>query len=114
MKNLKKVCLWLVALVLSVFALASCTPSTPTKGGAEAAAKKVVVQQDKQEVSTDFLVAAVVKGDDGITYTVTWVSDNAVAKVSESRVDSNKNPNENNSNNNKEMEKWICCGCGFF
>lgn len=95
MKNLKKVCLWLVALVLSVFALASCTPSTPAKGGAEAAAKKVVVQQDKQEVSTDFLVAAVVKGDDGITYTVTWVSDNEVAKVSESRVDSNKNPNEN-------------------
>ena len=62
MKNLKKVFLLVVAFVLSVFALTSCNTNGGQKtSGAQEAAKKVVVQQDKQQVSNDFLVAAIVK-----------------------------------------------------
>ena len=58
MKNLKKVFLLVVAFVLSVFALTSCNTNGGQKtSGAQEAAKKVVVQQDKQQVSNDFLVA---------------------------------------------------------
>ena len=115
MKNLKKVCLFVVAFVLSLFALTACDNNGgQTTSGAQEAAKKVVVQQDKQEVSTDFLVAAIVKVN-GVTYTVSWVSDNAVATVSSSRVDSNKTPDENGNfylisvdyKNNTEVEQTV-------
>ncbi len=80
MKSFKKACLWLVALVLSVVALASCGDKKAS--GAENAAKKVILSQDKSEsVTDDFKVTSVVRGDDNVTYTVAWESNNKVASV---------------------------------
>lgn len=81
MKKFKKACLWVVALVLSVVALASCG-GTPEPSGVERAAKKVVLTQDKSKnVTADFNVPMLVSGDDGVEYTVSWVSNNSVAVI---------------------------------
>ncbi len=79
MKLFKKFAMVFVAAFALVLSLASCdkTPEGPT---VEDAAKKIILTQDKQTVSGDFQVPAVVKVD-GVTFTVTWTSDNAVAKI---------------------------------
>lgn len=91
MKKFKKVCLWLVALVLSLFTLVSC--GEEKVNGAELAAKKIILTQDKQEVTGSFRVPASVKGDDKVIYTVTWTSDNAIAVVGDYTEDNTVNPN---------------------
>ncbi|MDE5714817.1 MAG: hypothetical protein K2I42_01665 [Anaeroplasmataceae bacterium] len=90
MKSFKKACLWLVALVLSVVALASCGEKKAS--GAELAAKKVILTQDKSEsVTDDFKVTAVVRGDDNVSYSVAWESNNAVASIGEYTEDGEVN-----------------------
>ncbi|MDE7161540.1 MAG: hypothetical protein K2N65_02130, partial [Anaeroplasmataceae bacterium] len=80
MKKLKKLALVMFALVLSLVTFASCGDSKPK--GAELAAKKVVLTQDKSKsVTEDFKVTMYVDGDDDIKYTVSWESNNDFAVI---------------------------------
>lgn len=80
MKIFKKSLFLLVALFLAVFTLASCNNDEKILSELEEAAKKIVLTQDKQEVTGDFDVTAVVKVGEN-SYNVAWASDNAVAVV---------------------------------
>ena len=80
MKMFKKSLFLLVALFLAVFTLASCNNDEKILSELEEAAKKIVLTQDKQEVTGDFEVTAVVKVGEN-SYNVAWASDNAVAVV---------------------------------
>lgn len=83
MKQLKKIALFVVALVLSLFTLASCDKE-PVNSGAEAATKKIMLMQDKQTaVTADFEVSSIVKGDNGVTYNVAWTSNTPVVSFGE-------------------------------
>ena len=82
MKFFKKFAMVLVAVFALVLSLASCDNNTQTGPTVEAAAKRIILTQDKQIVSGDFQVPAIVKVD-GVTFTVTWVSDNAIATITD-------------------------------
>lgn len=80
MKNFKKVMVGVVA-GLSLFTFASCNKNDNSNtSSAEEAGTKVVLTQNKKEVTADFKVTGVVKLDDK-EYNVTWKSDNEYAVV---------------------------------
>ena len=82
MKLFKKIAMVFVAVFALVLSLASCNGKTPAGPTVEDAAKRIVLTQDKQTVSGDFQVPSIVKID-GVTFTVTWVSDNPVATIAD-------------------------------
>ena len=82
MKLVKKFAMIFVAVFALVLSLASCDNKTPQGPTVEDAARKIILTQDKQEVSGDFQVPAVVKLD-GVTFTVTWKSDNSIATIAD-------------------------------
>ena len=83
MNKLRKIGFLVLAFVCAVFAFASCKPKGPT---AEQAAARISTTQDKQTITGDFVVNSQVVLE-GVTFTVTWTSDNAVAKVGTEKVD---------------------------
>ncbi len=90
MKSIKKLSVLVLTLVLGLFTLVSCGSNDKAPSGAELAAKKIILPQDKSDsVTGDFDVPAKVTGDDKVTYTVTWTSSNAVASVGDATEDGN-------------------------
>ena len=96
MKLLKKIALMAIAIFASVAALVSCGNNTEAL---EAAAKRLLITQDKQEVTGNFEVTSIVKSE-GVSYEVTWSSNHEVAKVGEK--DGNFYPIIVDYENNKE------------
>lgn len=92
MKSIKKLSVLVLTLVLGLFALVSCG-GEQAPSGAELAAKKIILTQDKSDTVTgDFNVPAKVVGDDKVTYSVTWTSSNTVASVGSITEDGNFYP----------------------
>lgn len=85
MKLFKKSLFLFVALFLAVFTLASCDKKKDnTLTELEEAAKKIVLTQDKQEVTGDFEVTSVVKVGEN-SYNVAWASDKEIATVGQAK-----------------------------
>ena len=79
MKNIKKLAVGLVA-GLSIFTFASCDKKENNSVSAADAGIKVVLTQNKQEVTANFKVTGIVNLDSK-KYNVTWTSDNEYAVV---------------------------------
>ena len=79
MNKLRKLGFLVLALVCALFVFASCKPQQegPT---AEEAAARISTTQDKQTIVSNFVVNNQVVLE-GVTFTVTCESDNAVATV---------------------------------
>lgn len=82
MKNIKKIAVGLLFAGLSIFTFASCDNKDNNTVSASDAGIKVVLTQNKQEVTADFKVTGVVNLDSK-KYNVTWTSNNDYAVVGE-------------------------------
>ena len=104
MKLIKKMLVFFVAVIAFVFTLASCQEPQPQGPTAEMAAKRIMLPQDKQVCNDDFQVPAVVVLE-GVTFTVTWVSDNEIVSI----VDLNDNYKKVvvDYKNNKDSEQTV-------
>ena len=92
MNKLRKFGFLVLAVVCALFALVSCgEPKGPT--AAEAAAR-ISTTQDKKVVSGDFVVNNSIVYE-GVTFTVTWESNNKVATIGTEKVDANGVAKEN-------------------
>lgn len=93
MNKLRKLGFLVLALVCALFVFASCKPKQegPT---AEEAAARISTTQDKQTIVSNFVVNNQVVLE-GVTFTVTWESDNAVATVGTEKVDKDGKVAEN-------------------
>ena len=93
MNKLRKLGFLVLALVCALFVFASCKPEQegPT---AEEAAARISTTQDKQTIVSNFVVNNQVVLE-GVTFTVTWESDNAVATVGTEKVDKDGKVAEN-------------------
>ena len=103
MKLLKRFLVCFVAAFMMLLTVVSCDllEKGPT---AEEAAKRIVLVQDKQTVSDDFQVPGIVKLE-GVTFNVTWVSDNPVATIVD--LDENYKKVVIDYKNNKDAEQTV-------
>lgn len=93
MNKLRKLGFLVLALVCTLFVFASCKPEQEGPTAAEAAAR-ISTTQDKQTIVSNFVVNNQVVLE-GVTFTVTWESDNAVATVGTEKVDKDGKVAEN-------------------
>ena len=103
MKLLKRFLVCFVAAFAMLLTIASCdqVEAGPT---AEAAAKRIVLVQDKQTVSDSFQVPATVILE-GVTFSVAWASDNPVATIED--LDENYKKVVIDYKNNKDAEQTV-------